>query len=40
MSATQVLLGTAPSASEDQHDSYSTMKANYAAKKETIDAAR
>ena len=32
-SAVQVLLGTDPSASEDRHGSYSTVKANYVAKK-------
>jgi hypothetical protein len=37
-SAVQALLGTHPSASEDQHGNYSTVKTNYVAKTNIINA--
>ena len=37
-SAVQVLLGTDPNASEDQHGNYSAVKTNYVAKTNTINA--
>jgi hypothetical protein len=37
-SAAQILLGTDPSASEDENGNYSTVKANYVAKTNIINA--